>query len=168
MSRWAARIVLAISLLGNLGAVAQTPQPRTEKAAFTATGAFVAFVVTDVDASVRWYETNLGLHETKRGRSPRVAAETVILGGPGIFVELSHYTDRILAKRHIDDTAPVAGPVKAGAIVSAEDFDSLIDRFRQHGSNPGVFQDAQMKVRSFIIADNDGNLLQFFAALDRG
>jgi Glyoxalase/Bleomycin resistance protein/Dioxygenase superfamily len=36
---------------------------------FTAAGAFFAIVVTDVDASADWYESNLGLHLLKRGRS---------------------------------------------------------------------------------------------------
>lgn len=53
--------------------------------AFAAQGAFVAIVVTDLDASVHWYESNLGLHLLKRGKSPRVAAEAAVLGGRNLL-----------------------------------------------------------------------------------
>lgn len=129
---------------------------------FTAQGAFAAFVVTDLDASLRWYQSNLGLGVIKRGVSPRVAAETVVLGGHNVFVELVHYTDRTLTRRAIDDHSPVAGPVKVGMIVGQEDFDSLNTYLEKHGVSAGVFEDREMGVRSSIVKDNDGNLIQFF------
>jgi catechol 2,3-dioxygenase-like lactoylglutathione lyase family enzyme len=157
--------IAAVILLAS-EAAAQTPPAPERMPLFVAKGAFAAFVVTDLDASVRWYESVLGLHEIKRGKSPRVAAETVVLGGHNIFLELIYYTDRVLAKRQIDDTAPMAGPVKTGAIVSPGDFDSLAKHLRDRGAQPGIFVDKEMGVRSFIVRDNDGNLLQFFAPMD--
>jgi catechol 2,3-dioxygenase-like lactoylglutathione lyase family enzyme len=129
---------------------------------FTARGAFAAFVVTDLDASLRWYESSLDLRVIKRGVSPRVAAETVILGGHNVFVELIHYTDRGLAKREIDDRSPVAGPIKVGMIVGQKDFDSLTTYLEKRGASGGAFEDKEMGVRSSIFKDNDGNLIQFF------
>jgi catechol 2,3-dioxygenase-like lactoylglutathione lyase family enzyme len=131
--------------------------------AFTAQGAFLALVVTDLNASVRWYESNLGFRELKRGKSPRVAAETVILGGHNIFVELIYFEDRTLAKREVNDSAPVAGPMKTGAILGMTGFDSLARYLRNHGVELDIFQDKEMGVQSFIIRDNDGNIIQFFA-----
>ena len=154
--------IMAVTFLASAGAF-QTASAPHERPVFSASGAFAAFVVTDLDVSVRWYEAALGLHVIKRGKSPRIEAETVVLGGHSLFVELIHYTDRVLAKRQIDDTAPVAGPVKTGAIVSPQDFDALAQHLRDRGAQTGIFADKEMAVRTFIVRDNDGNLLQFFA-----
>src|ERR1700759_3107026 len=70
--------------------------PSGDVPSFTARGAFVAIVVTDLDASVHWYESNLGLRLVKRGKSPRVPAETVVLGGRNLFVELIHHQGKAL------------------------------------------------------------------------
>jgi len=132
------------------------------RASFKANGTFAALVVTDLDASLRWYQSNLDLHVVKRGVSPRVAAEIVVLGGHNVFIELIHFTDRSLSPRVIDDHAPLAGPVKVGMIVGQKDFDAITERLHQSGVSGGVFQDKEMEVRSAIFKDNDGNLIQFF------
>jgi hypothetical protein len=74
---------LAAILVFASGAVAQGPRAMTEGPAFTARGAFFAIVVTDLDASVSWYESRLGLHLVKRGKSIRVPAETAVLAAAG-------------------------------------------------------------------------------------
>jgi catechol 2,3-dioxygenase-like lactoylglutathione lyase family enzyme len=159
---WLAAL-LALALTLSVSAQAPPPiQPR-----FIARGAFVALVVTDLDASVRWYQTNLGLHPIKRGKSPRVAAETAVLGSHNILVELIHYTDRSLPKREINDSTPVAGPIKAGAIVDPAGFDEIAKHLQSRGIEPRSFNDKEMGYRSFIVRDNDGNLIQFFAAIGR-
>jgi hypothetical protein len=63
---------LAALLLSASGAAAQGQAPAADVPSFTAQGVFVAIVVTDLDASVHWYESNLGLHLVKRGKSPLV------------------------------------------------------------------------------------------------
>jgi len=122
-------------------------------------GAFVAIVVTDLDASVHWYESNLGLHLVKRGRSPRVPAETVVLGGHGLFVELIHHEGKVLPR--VDNEASVPRVLKAGVIVSREDFDAVATYLQKRGIAAGIFEDKEMGVRSFMFRDNDGNLIQF-------
>ena len=82
---------LATILLFAPGAVAQDNYTITEAPAFTARGAFTAIVVTDLDASVNWYESMLGLHLVKRGKSTRVPSETAVLSGHSLFVELIHH-----------------------------------------------------------------------------
>jgi catechol 2,3-dioxygenase-like lactoylglutathione lyase family enzyme len=141
------------------------PQP-SEAPTFVGQGAFIALVVTNLDASLEWYKSNLDLHLIKRGKSPRVAAETAVLGGHNIFVELIHYTDRSLAKREVNDSAPVAGPVKSGAIVDSLGFDSLAKHIQNHGIDVRSFEDEEMRCRTFIVRDADGNLIQFFAKTD--
>src|SRR5437879_6638791 len=153
---------LAALLLCASGAAAQGQPPATDgRPSFTAQGAFVAIVVTDLDASVRWYQSNLGLHLMKRGKSPRVPAETVVLGGHNLFVELIHHEGKALPR--VDNEASVPRVLKAGMIVSQKDFDAVATYLQKRGIDAGIFEDKEMGVRSFIFRDNDGNLIQFFA-----
>jgi catechol 2,3-dioxygenase-like lactoylglutathione lyase family enzyme len=151
---------LVTLLLSALGAVAQDQPAATGVPAFTAQGAFVAIVVTDLDASVHWYESNLGLHFVKRGKSPRVPAETVVLGGHNLFVELIHHEGKALPR--VGNEASVPRVLKAGLIVSQKDFDAVATYLEKRGIEAGIFEDKEMGVRSFIFRDNDGNLIQFF------
>jgi catechol 2,3-dioxygenase-like lactoylglutathione lyase family enzyme len=127
---------------------------------FTAQGAFVAIVVTDLDASMRWYESNLGLHLVKRGKSPRLPAETAVLGGHNLFVELIHHDGKPLPR--LDNEAAVPRLIKAGVIVGQKDFDAVAASLQKRGVDTGIFEDKEMGVRSFLFKDNDGNLIQFF------
>ena len=151
---------LAALLLSASGAAVQGQPPATDVPSFTAQGAFVAIVVTDLDASVHWYESNLGLYLVKRGKSPRVPAETVVLGGRNLFVELIHHEAKALPR--VDNEAPVPRLIKAGVIISQKDFDMLAAYLQKRGVEAGIFEDKEMGVRSFMFRDNDGNLIQFF------
>jgi catechol 2,3-dioxygenase-like lactoylglutathione lyase family enzyme len=148
---------LAALLLSASEAAAQGQPPATDVPSFAAQGAFVAIVVTDLDASVHWYESNLGLHLVKRGKSSRVPAETVVLGGHNLFVELIHHEGKALPR--VDNEASV---LKAGVIVSQKDFDALATYLQKRGIEVGIFEDKEMGVHSFMFRDNDGNLIQFF------
>jgi catechol 2,3-dioxygenase-like lactoylglutathione lyase family enzyme len=132
----------------------------TKGPAFTARGAFLAIVVTDLNASVSWYESSLGLHLVKRGKSTRVPAETAVLGGQNLFVELIHHDGKPLPR--LDNEASVPRLIKAGVIVARKDFDAVAAYLQKHGIEAGVFEDKEMGVRSFLFKDNDGNLIQFF------
>jgi catechol 2,3-dioxygenase-like lactoylglutathione lyase family enzyme len=149
---------LVAPLLFASGAAAQGQPPAIP--AFAAQGAFFAIVVTDLDASVRWYESNLGLHLVKRGKSPRLPAETVVLGGHNLFVELIHHDGKPLPR--LDNEAAVPRLIKAGVIVGQKDFDALAASLQKRGVEAGIFQDKEMGARSFLFKDNDGNLIQFF------
>jgi catechol 2,3-dioxygenase-like lactoylglutathione lyase family enzyme len=151
---------LVTPLLFASGAAAQAQRPATDIPTFTAKGAFFAIVVTDLDASVRWYESNLGLHLVKRGKSPRVPAETVVLGGHNLFVELIHHDSKPLPR--LDNEAAVPRLIKAGVIVGQKDFDAVAASLQKSGVEAGIFEDKEMGMRSFLFKDNDGNLIQFF------
>ena len=145
------------------GATAES-QPATTNTtnvpAFTAKGSFFAIVATNLDASVHWYESHLGLHVVKRGKSPRLPAETVILGGHNMFVELIHHDGNQLSR--VDNEASVPRLLKAGVIVGQRDFDLVAAYLQKRGVEAGVFEDKEMGVRCFLFSDNDGNLIQFF------
>jgi catechol 2,3-dioxygenase-like lactoylglutathione lyase family enzyme len=149
-----------VALLLFSSAAAQRHSSATEAPAFTARGAFVAIVVTDLDASVHWYESSLGLHMVKRGKSPRVPAETAVLGGHNLFVELIHHDGKQLPR--VEDEASVPRLLKAGLIVGKEDFDGMAADLQKYRVETGIFEDKEMGVRSFLFRDNDGNLIQLF------
>ncbi len=151
---------LVALLLSASEAAAQGQPPATDVPSFAAQGAFVAIVVTDLDASVHWYESNLGLHLVKRGKSPRVPAETVVLGGHNLFIELIQHEGKALPR--VDNEAAVPRVLKAGVIVSQKDFDALATYLQKRGIEVGIFEDKEMGVHSFMFRDNDGNLIQFF------
>ena len=151
---------LAALMLCTAGAAAQGLPSATEAPAFAAQGAFVAIVVTDLDASVHWYEGSLGLHVVKRGKSPRVPAETVVLGGHNLFVELIHHDGKQLPR--VDNEASVPRLLKTGVIVGENEFNAVAEYLQKHGVETGIFEDKEMGVRCFLFKDNDGNLIQFF------
>jgi catechol 2,3-dioxygenase-like lactoylglutathione lyase family enzyme len=151
---------LAEFLLFTLGAAAQGQPPATDVPAFTAQGALVAIVVTDLDASVHWYESNLGLHLLKRGKSPRVPAETVVLGGHNLFVELVHHEGKALPR--VDNEASVPRVLKAGVIVKQKDFDAVATYLQRRGIEAGIFEDKEMGSAQLLFRDNDESLVQFF------
>jgi catechol 2,3-dioxygenase-like lactoylglutathione lyase family enzyme len=152
--------LIALFLFALPGAAAQGQTPPVDVPAFVAQGAFVAIVVTDLDASSHWYERNLGLHVVKRGKSAQVPAETVVLGGHGIFLELIHHDGKQLPR--VDNEASVPRLLKAGVILARNDFDSIAAYLQKQGIEAGVFEDKDMGVRTFLFKDNDGNLIQFF------
>jgi len=144
-----------LSVIPALAADASDQQPGVK-----ATGAFVALVVTDLDGSLQWYQSTLGVHVIKRGRSPRVAATTVVLGGSNLFVELIHYDVPAPARAPLDDTHPLTpGILKAGMLLERRAFEALAQR-----THAQIFDDREMKMRSFLIKDNEDNLLQAFTS----
>jgi catechol 2,3-dioxygenase-like lactoylglutathione lyase family enzyme len=151
---------LAVVPLLFLGTAIRSQSPTPTAPAFEARGAFAAIVVRDLDGSVNWYESNLGLHLVKRGKSPRLPAETAVLKGHGLFIELIHHDGKQLPR--IENEAPVPRLIKAGVIVPKKDFDSIAAYLPKRGVEIRIFEDLEMRVRSFLLKDNDGNLIQFF------
>ncbi len=153
-------MMLTTLLLFVAGAVAQSPPPTADVPAFVARGAFFAVVVADLDAAELWYKSKLGLHRVKRGRSPRVPAETAVLAGRNLYLELIHHDGKQLSR--IDNEDPVPRLIKAGVVVASPDFDSVAAQLEKHGVRATIFEDKEMGVRSFLMKDNEGNLIQFF------
>ena len=153
-------VSVAAILLVLSGTDAHAQRLAKDSPTFMAEGAFFAVVVTDLEASVRWYESNLGLHLVKRGKSSRVPAETVVLGGHNLFIELIHHDGKPLPR--VDNEASVPRLIKAGVIVAQKDFDTVAAYLQERGVEAGIFEDKEMGVRSFLFRDNDGNLIQFF------
>jgi hypothetical protein len=90
----------------------------------------------------------------KRGKSPRVPAETVVLGRHNLFVELVHHEGKALPR--VDNETSVPRVLKAGVIVRQKDFDAVATYLQKRGIEAGIFQDKEMGVRSFCSGTTTG------------
>jgi catechol 2,3-dioxygenase-like lactoylglutathione lyase family enzyme len=155
------RLMLSVMAASVLLAPAHAAQPGP---ALATRGAFFALSVADVNASARWYAEKLGLKVTLS--PPKEAhGQVVVLEGGGLIVELIQ-TDQAmpLAKLSppVDDPFKIHGFFKAGVIV--EDYDATLATLKERGVPMayGPFTPKEGR-RNFIISDNAGNLIQFFA-----
>ena len=154
----------ALFAIGFLSLATPGVNPQTGEPAFTATGAFLALSVSDVDASARWYREKLGLKVVLE--PPKAGeAKAVILEGNGLLVELIQHD----AAKPLGTVAPgvrgnvyVHGYFKAGLMV--EDFDRTIAALKARGVEIafGPYPKSATQRANAIIRDNAGNLIQFF------
>jgi len=139
--------------------VAETPRGHAP-AAFQSKGAFLAFFVPDLDASVTWYSEKLGLEVIDRPPASDVAKVAILEGG-GLIVELIQHKE---ATSRSKETSPFThGLFKAGVLVS--DFDSVVAALKERKVEIafGPFPARGKQRANVMIRDNNGNFIQFFA-----
>lgn len=129
---------------------------------------FLAVTVSNLEASERWYEANLGARRVAFSRAPSGFAESSTVANDYLMVELIHFAARAPSDTALRDVRAV-GLQKAGAWVSSATFDSTLTHLRtMHAAFVGsVFSDTVINARSFIVKDNSGTLIQFFTSLSR-
>jgi catechol 2,3-dioxygenase-like lactoylglutathione lyase family enzyme len=149
------RIVVSMLVLALTRPLAAQAAPAP---AFSATGAFFALSVGDVDASAKWYAEQLGLHEVMRPPKAN-GASVVVLEGGGLTVELVQHDGSASMSQ---DAAKVHGFFKVGLEVS--DFDHALAVFRERGVTIayGPYPASATQRANAIIRDNAGNLIQIF------
>lgn len=126
----------------------------------TATGAFFALSVADLDASTKWYVEKLGLKRTTQGgRTGRVGGFVVLEGG-GWIVELIKHDESVRPTGSAPEL--VQGFTKAGALVA--DFDRAVSLLRARGVEIviGPFPARETVRANLIFKDNSGNMIQLF------
>jgi catechol 2,3-dioxygenase-like lactoylglutathione lyase family enzyme len=131
---------------------------------FTATGAFFALSVKDLEASSKWYSEKLGLKVTTNLAKYGKASGAILEGGD-LIVELIQNDDALplnVVAPSVGDNILVHGIFKAGVIV--DDLDKLVAIFKQRGVEIafGPFPSRPDQRSNVIIKDNSGNLIQFF------
>lgn len=126
----------------------------------------MAATVADLDASIRWYETYLGMHRVSASRAPSGIADNVTVANDYLMTELIHFVAKPATDTAIRDPHDV-GLQKVGTWVDPVTFDSTLARLRRLNARfvGGVFSDSAVKARSFIVKDNSGVLIQFFATI---
>ena len=130
----------------------------------TASGAFLAISVPDLQASTRWYSEKLGLRVVMQVPKRDKVAVAVLEGG-GLTVELIQKDDAVPLRQvapRMEDNTLVHGIFKAGAIVA--NFDRTVETLKQRGVQIayGPFPAKADQRANVIIRDNAGNLIQLF------
>ena len=144
------------------GSPSLAPSPSSVASpSISAVGGFFAVSVADLRASTAWYVDNLGLTEALQ-LPPANGATVTLLRGAGLTVELIHQ-DKGVSAPSLTDRTLLHGFVKVGAIV--DDFDATVAWL--HARNVpiafGPFPATTEQPANLIIADNEGNLIQFMA-----
>ena len=140
------------------------PSQQEPKPVVTATGAFFALSVADMEASGAWYQEKLGLRVTFR--PPRSSpGEVMVLEGGGLIVELVQHDEGLPLSQLTparSDAFKVHGYFKAGVIVRDLDKTLALLKSRDVPIAFGPFAAKDGRRANFIVRDNAGNLIHFF------
>ena len=129
------------------------------------TGVFFALSVTDVEKLSVWYKDKLGFEIITSGEAPNKIAKFAILRSEGAIIEMIQHRDS-KARSEVFPEAKgahqIRGIFKVGLIV--EDIDRLYETLKQRDVRIAyeLMPAKDVPLRSFTIADAEGNLLQFF------
>ncbi len=123
----------------------------------------VGIGVADAAASAAWYETTLGFRVYRRMDLPEHGLKIVFLKSGTFSLELVEKAGAKPLTQYapgLKDDALVLGLKKVAFVVT--DIDAAAARLRSQKVHFVVepFDDKPMKLRSFIVADPDGNLVQ--------
>jgi catechol 2,3-dioxygenase-like lactoylglutathione lyase family enzyme len=128
-------------------------------------GSFFAISVADVAAMSSWYQDKLTMRVVTAGEAPNKIAKFAILEGNGVLLELIQHAkadDRKVLAPAATEAHLIHGIFKAGMIV--DDLDGLYASLKQRGAIIAydLMPAKDVPMRSFIVRDPEGNLVQFF------
>jgi len=131
-------------------------------------GSFFALLVPQASEAAEWYRDYLGFSVIRSTEGPGGASRTVMLEQQGVLLEIieargSFNLQSVTSKK----TSLLQGVRKVGIVIEEDGFDSLHSALvRKKATFIGdVFTDDGLKMRSFIVRDNSGNLVQFFSRI---
>ena len=123
-----------------------------------AKGSYFAIVVTDIQTSLAWYESVLGLEVSARvSESGRY--EIVNLRGAGLFIELI----KLEAATDRPDNV-INGPFKVGMLVS--DLNEFTAQLPDSIAEPEVISDTRNELLLIQLRDPDDNTIQVVELLN--
>jgi glyoxylase I family protein len=159
----AAWLLLALACASAFPAAA-APRPT----AAPATPFLVALSVADLDRSMAWYGRHLGFSVLERRSFPELKLSLAFLERDGFRLELvalDGSRDRREAAPDPANEATLRGYVKLGFLQA--DIDPTLARLRAAGVPVvvGPFDEPERGLRSAIVTDPDGNLVQLFERL---
>ena len=99
---------------------------------------------------------------------PNGASHTIMLEQDGVLLEIIEARDSFALQRVTQKKVnELQGIRKFGLVVEKDIFDGLHQTLveKKAAFVEGVFVDDGLKVRSFIVKDNSGNLVQFFSRM---
>lgn len=131
-------------------------------------GSFFALLVPDAKASAQWYRDILGFHIVRDSTAPDHSSRTIMLEQNGVILEvIESHGSFALGSVTRKKWQSLEGIKKTGVVVSSEVF----ERFHSSLNSKGVtflgdtFEDKDLRMRTFLIRDKAGNLLQFFSPI---
>lgn len=123
-------------------------------------------VVADASRSAEWYQRNLGFEVTRRMTFPLSDSLVIIFLKRGAAeLELIQKRNSFSIRKYLPDfdqeKTPLQGIAKVAFMV--DDVSQLADSLRAGGVRIlfGPFDDRALNLKSVIIEDPDGNVLQF-------
>jgi catechol 2,3-dioxygenase-like lactoylglutathione lyase family enzyme len=125
-------------------------------------GGFAAISVADAAASARWFERTLGFKVAMRVDPPDSGVHIVIMENGAAILEIGqHPRAKTREALGVKESYEVRGYFKAGFTVTHLDRVLQALRDQKVTIEHGPFDIPELKLRSFIAVDPDGNLLQF-------
>jgi catechol 2,3-dioxygenase-like lactoylglutathione lyase family enzyme len=130
-----------------------------------ATGSFMALSVANAAMTSQWYVDKLGFEIVQRINPPNSQVRIVLLNAPGVVMEIVEHPEAKSLNHYKPDAKnpfELRGHFKAGLIVT--DLDAVVKRFRELGVEirHGPFDLPELRLRSIVFADCEGNLVQLF------
>lgn len=161
MRRILVSLLLALMSWPALAAESATPPDPLGRAQ----GGFIAISVADVAMMSTWYQEKLGLAVVGSGETPDKIVKFVLLQGAGLVVELIQHGQaqpRSKAAPALTESYQIHGIFKAGLIVA--ELDHLYEGLKKKGVTIAhdIMPAQDVPMRSFIVEDPEGNLVQFF------
>lgn len=128
-------------------------------------GSFFAISVADVTVMSSWYRDQLTMRVLASGEAPNKVAKFAILEGDGVLIELIQHAkagDRNVLAPEATEAHLIHGIFKAGMIV--DDLDGLYAGLKRRGAIIAydIMPAKDVPMRSFVVRDPEGNLVQFF------
>ena len=156
---------LGLLMLLTVSLVSATPETKVGGLG-NPSASICALMVPDAVESARWYEENLGFSKVRTSDEPNGVSRIILLEQEGAMLEImqvhdSYAFDSVSKKPH----NRLEGIQKFGFLVEKGVFDRIHQGLEEKRASfvGGVFTDTGMKMRTFIVRDHDGNMVQFFA-----
>jgi glyoxylase I family protein len=150
-------LVCSVLACANLSAIAQSPAPEMRISA-------AAVVVSNIDNSVRWYQSVFGVKVKTTMNDPNNTYKVVILESSSMMFELMQLKGSVVRSEALKgkpEGTQIQGHFKIGFTV--KDLDACLRHLKALKVDvPQVWTDSATGKRNFLITDPDGNLIQFF------
>jgi catechol 2,3-dioxygenase-like lactoylglutathione lyase family enzyme len=141
------------------------PTPAPAPFNLQPTGSYFALSVADIAATKKWYAETLGFQLVKEGKSPDGTVQFALLQMDGAVLELLQMAKAQplpKAAPGVHEAFEVHGLFKAGFVV--RDLQAVYRRIQAREIQVlyDMRDDKDFPLGSFIVADNEGNQIQFF------
>ena len=128
-------------------------------------GFFTAVIVTDIEATIKWYKNNLRFETLDFNKYESRGFAQANLKLQNFHLELIQLNSAIDLSHEIDGYSKktkIVGIFKVG--IKVNNFDELLSTFERNnvGSNAEVVNDPVSNKRMIIVLDPDGNRIQVF------